>query len=110
MDKNGYPENRELRKISKWKISRWSNLLDFIEYIRERWQYADVGYFDLKGKNTVKLRLSTGGWSGNESIISALEKNFIFWVMGWRRSDRGGHYFFEFKKKQFRKEKNGSST
>jgi hypothetical protein len=41
-----------------------------------------------------KLELHTGGWSGNEEIISVLQ-NSMFWVMYWQKSERGGHYYFE---------------
>ncbi len=102
MDKDGYPEVTELEKIEKWKLVKLEDLCALIEYIRCRWQYEAMGYFDLRGKNVLKLTLSTAGWSGNESIISALQRNFIFWSVGWRKSERGGHFWFTFKKSQFR--------
>lgn len=42
------------------------------------------------------LRLATGGWSGNESIIGALQKNWLWWAMCWQSSHHGGLYFFQF--------------
>jgi hypothetical protein len=39
--------------------------------------------------------ISTGGWSGNESLIEALQRNHIFWSLCWMKSERGGHFVFE---------------
>ena len=41
------------------------------------------------------FRISTGGWSGNESIIRAMERNGMMWHLNWVQSRRGGHYIFE---------------
>ena len=43
--------------------------------------------------------VSTGGWSGNEEILSSLQNNSMFWLMCWMQSKRGGHYQFKVKKK-----------
>ena len=40
-------------------------------------------------------RIATGGWTGNESIISALQENTVFWVFSWYLSKRGGYYEFK---------------
>ena len=92
--KNGYPTKRELEKIEKWDIMP-KNIVPLIEYVRERWQYADSGYFEVKGKRVLKIRMSTAGWSGNESLIGALQKNIVFWTFYWVKSLKGGHYFFK---------------
>jgi len=55
---------------------------------------ADWGFI-LSGEEEFTLSLSTGGWSGNEDIIRALKKNFIFWSMYWQMNRRGGHYQFK---------------
>ena len=87
-----YPTNAELLKLKKWDIFKKSQLelLDFIESI---WWASDWGY-KLKGKRVLRLELHTGGWSGNESIIEALQENFIFWSMSWEKTLAGGHYYF----------------
>lgn len=84
MDKDGYPEDHELKKIREWPYEDgWHDLL---EYIQDRWRHPD--YFHRKG-NTYWL--STAGWSGNESLIGALEQNRPFWAICWVSSKRGGH-------------------
>jgi len=90
MDKNGYPDEHNLRVIRTWP--KEAGYEDLMEYIAPTWQYADMGYFSREG-NIYKL--STGGWSGNEDIIQALRDNLIFWGCCWLSSQRGGHYKFE---------------
>ena len=92
MDTNGYPDEEELKKIAEWDYCDFHGLMD---YVKERWKYADCGYWK-KGRKY--YRISTGGWSGNESIISALMENTMFWAVFWESSKRGGHYNFEIRK------------
>ena len=37
----------------------------------------------------------TGEWSGNESIISEMKRNSLFWSFCWRKSITGGHFWFK---------------
>ena len=85
---NRYPTEDELKKIVEWPHSDFKGLMDFIHSI---WEYAECGYWVQKHK---RYYVSTAGLSGNEDIISALEKNLIFWIMCWQQSKRGGHYIF----------------
>ena len=62
--------------------------------------YGDCGYFELKGKNVLRLRLSSAGWSGNEDRIEALTQN-MFWTCFWEKSMRGGHHYFKINLKKF---------
>ena len=94
MDKNGYPTEEELETIKNWDLVE-RPVIELIEYVRERWQYVDYGAFELKGKRILKLELHTCGWSGNESIIKALQDNSLFWATCWEKSTRGGHYYFK---------------
>lgn len=104
MDKDGYPTADELKTIRDWGITPGTDydVLGLTEYIRERWQYADAGYFELSGKRVLRLELHTAGWSGNESIIEVLAGN-LFWLMCWERSVRGGHHYFRVNLKSFEK-------
>ncbi len=45
MDLEGYPEQHELDKIKNWDFIDVFSLLD---YINERWNYADCGGFKMK--------------------------------------------------------------
>ena len=84
MDEDDYPEEHELKLIAEWPHDDWAALL---EYVRERWTYQDR--WTVGGD---KLFVSTGGWSGNEDLIRALQQNRVFWAICWEQSRRGGHH------------------
>ena len=88
MDKNGYPEEHELKKIRNWP---YTDSFGLMKYIKDLWYMDDWGFSEKKGT----FYLSTGGWSGNEEIIEALAENIMFWNICWWSSNRGGHYIFK---------------
>ena len=84
LDKDGYPTDETLDKIKNWDPVDFHGLMEFIQKL---WKYHD--YFELEG-NTA--RVSTGGWSGNESLLDAIPTIWkLFHKYSWRR---GGHYVF----------------
>lgn len=86
-----YPTKEEVKKIANWDYEdNWHELL---EYIKRLWRYPT--YF-RREKDI--YRLSTGKWSGNESIINAMSSNVLFWNVCWVSSNRGGHHVFEIRK------------
>lgn len=107
MDKDGYPTKEELRFIRTYDIIK-RPIKPLIEYIEERWWAADWGFKLSKHRDDYKsiirpggkavhryhyiLELHTGGWSGNEDIIYALEDNRWFYNFYWHSSRTGGHY------------------
>jgi hypothetical protein len=97
-DENGYPTDEELNQIKSWDILK--DLTGFLEYLESIWWMADWG-FELSGKKVLRLKLHTGGWSGNEDIINALAEGALhgnlFWIMYWEKVLRGGHYYFKIK-------------
>lgn len=101
-DEDGYPTEEELKKIETWDFEKVGSLFELMDYVGTLWTYPDrfakKDIVDFFGKPVVEYYLSTGGWSGNESLIDALEKNFVFWMCCWKRSERGGHYWFEIRK------------
>lgn len=90
-----YPTDEELEKIENWKIESEKSIRDLISYIVSLWKYADSGFTQITGNENRDYYLSTGGWSGNEDLIRAMEKNWMFWALTWFYSIRGGHYLFK---------------
>ena len=103
---NPYPTNSELLIIRKWDILQY-DIPGLIEYINCVWWAPDWGFKLSKGRDRlfhrrcIKLQLHTGGWSGNEDVIVALQQNFLFWSMFWRKHTAGGHYWFEIAMKEW---------
>lgn len=88
-----YPSKKELNRIKNWP---YTDLLGLFKYIEERWMYPE--YWDIRDDLSDKIVLvtcSTGGWSGNEDLIGALQQNTMAWALTWQESRRGGHYKFE---------------
>lgn len=103
VDEDGYPNKFSLEMISIWDYMDTEGWFKFIE---EMWHmkwfgwHVSIGIEDkeLNRDNNKDIKhyfLSTAGWSGNESIIKAMEKNQMLWSDSWIESRRGGHYIFE---------------
>ena len=81
MDVDGYPTEEELEKIREWDLLA-QPVSGFLELLRQSWHW---GFKEKHWKNgTIRLYMATGGWSGNESVISAMQDNFIFWSVCWQ--------------------------
>ena len=78
----------DLYSLKNWPFTDFQNL---VLRVIELWS-ADYGNYTWDGKI---LELMTGGWSDNEDIIQALEKNQMFWRLCWEESRRGGYYKFD---------------
>jgi hypothetical protein len=94
-DKDGYPTENELKTIREWDFFGAKNQVDcyhqFMIYIQNIWHWGKPYFYCLSDNRWIAI---TGGWSGNEDIINAMENNKIFWVMYWYESRRGGKYKF----------------
>jgi hypothetical protein len=86
-----YPTEKELDIIRQFPIDKVGSMA-LAQLVVELWHWED--YAKLNGR---RLELHTGGWSGNEDIISALQDNFLFWNLCWEKTTRGGHYHFKIK-------------
>lgn len=85
-----YPTDKDLDTIENCDYSDFAELLHLISNYFSR--YGKFSY-SSEGDHTT-WSISTGGWSGCEDIIYALQKNKVFWLMCWFSSQRGGHYIF----------------
>lgn len=94
-DADGYPSEETLELIRNWDCN---NSKDIFEFIHQIWMFdmwTETKKYNSLGEVTLhEYHISTGGWSGNESIIEALQKNFIFWMRYWYQTNKGGHYIF----------------
>jgi hypothetical protein len=95
-DSDGYPTEETLQTIREWPPTDGRGLL---EYVERTWCYPDFAMIDEGAGSRGRSRLGflTGGWSGNESLVSAMEQNIAWWGMNWYSSVRGGHHTFEVK-------------
>jgi len=91
-DRHGYPTEVTLRIIREWKqpITKES-ARDFFTYCCDCWH--ENGEFLIEDADDT-IEFHTGGWSGNEDIISAIQANVLIWSMCWQESRRGGHHVF----------------
>src|SRR5712671_3118024 len=91
VDDEGYPTDGALDRIRAWPMADLRGLMAFVHEI---WCWPDWGWTEEIKDGKPTYAISTGGWSGNESVIGALEANNMFWLLCWQSSRRGGHYEF----------------
>lgn len=97
-DEHGYPTDETLETIKLWDVVN-GNVYELMNFVKRCWKYQDWGWHQNKITNGIdkghdRLSISTGGWSGNEALIDALEQNEMFMALYWESSTRGGHYTY----------------
>ena len=97
LDDEGYPTEEALQKIRDWPPPQdWRNndhWRAIFEFVKALWWAPDWGWHeDVRGQHAYVI--STAGWSGNESLITAMLANQTLRMMCWQQSRRGGHYVF----------------
>lgn len=99
LDEDGYPTELACERIKSW---HWSDKSGWMKYVESLWYLSEWGWSESdephdwkEGEIVHRFQVSTAGWSGNESLISAMKQNFMLWGMLWVQSRRGGHYIFE---------------
>jgi hypothetical protein len=99
LDDDGYPTEAALERIKAWPAESHTEHLKLMEFVKSIWWAADWGWSErvvdrATSFESVVFAVSTGGWSGNEDIMGALQDNRLFWFFCWLSSRRGGHYEF----------------
>lgn len=103
LDEDGYPTDATLENIKKCS---YEQLADLLVKIKDIWAYNSYEFSKSPPKDIQSLvdsdderyaktwiRMATVGWSGNESIITALERN-PFHCFYWFASVRGGLHIY----------------
>ena len=103
LDDDGYPTDEALEAIELWDWENHDGSKGWFDFIASIWHLKSWGWWEGEcehkdGRKYYGYAISTGGWSGNESIIRAMEDNkHSLWWLNWVSSRRGGHYEFELK-------------
>lgn len=93
-----------LRKIEQWPISTNVDIRCLLDFVVMQWD-TDYGSFthELSNHEAAVIRLdegelpyrfATGGWSENEMLIYALQRNRLLHTLAWRLSVSGGLHIY----------------
>jgi hypothetical protein len=99
LDEDCYPTEEAIERIENWSYNDprgWFKFIESIWYLRSC-VWSEVRKADLNSPDKIEYHISTAGWSGNEDIIRAMQKNKILWSDTWVQWRTGGHYIFEVK-------------
>ncbi len=101
-----YPSEASLNRIEKWPIGSFEDTHAVLDFVKSLWHWPDFGVsHELRAEEALVvgaesgqrfLRLATGGWSGNESIISAMEGNRLLHAFTWRLDALGGLHIYAY--------------
>lgn len=94
MDDDGYPDEEDLQQVRDHAGFQPEDACALLEQVRSLWHWPNYATVTQVG-DKLRHEFCTGGWSGNESLIAALEDNTMFWLRWWQLSERGGRYVFE---------------
>lgn len=102
MDEDGYPTQEALDRLEHFTGSP----KEFVEYATSIYSgYGAIAVEDvLNGWNypVKEVTIVTGGWSGNEKVVSTIERT-MFSFAYWQESHRGGLHKYQIHKDQWDK-------
>jgi len=102
-DADGSPSADTLDAIEQWRHDDPNGCLEFV---KAAWRDRGRADHDLTaGEAAVVrattgerfLRLATGGWSGNEALLFALDHNVLVTLVTWRLSAAGGLHIYRYR-------------
>jgi hypothetical protein len=86
---DGYPTDAALDLINSFTGTH----AELFALVRMLWSPYGVMHVTLtEDGSEISIVLATGGWSGNESIIGALENSFYVQMRLWHSATRGGRH------------------
>ena len=92
-DDDEYPSGQELQALRRFE----GTARHFVDEVLRLWSYPDYATVstitDDFDREVLQLRLATGGWSGNESVVQAIDAG-MFRVLWWHLSQRGGLHIY----------------
>lgn len=100
-DECGYPTEEVLKFIENYEITGYRDFRELMtNFIPNCWN-VNYGRYKVSRlyRKHQKVEYHTGGWSGNEEVISAILSNhkvlrMLFYCI--RKIDVGGHFYFCF--------------
>jgi hypothetical protein len=121
LDEDQYPTDETLEVIAKWDVLHDAD--NFLQQLKSVWAYDSFVLSDTPPKEVEALlsmfdetkdltdyrwlRLATAGWSGNESILQAMERNFSMQIH-WYMSMCGGLVIYKLPEWLWKQQKNQS--
>lgn len=101
-DADGYPTDETIEWLSSWEITDSGAGLDFMA-AAWRWPGFGVSHELRPCEREILdadpderfLRLATGGWSGNEELVSAFMRSLAS-ALTWRLRSSGGLWIFRY--------------
>ena len=87
-----YPTERQLRMLRRYDLPAPESARLFLEAVHSLWHPVYGGW--IVSEDGLTHTLSTGGWSGNESVIAAVDENRLFNLFCWQSSERGGRHVY----------------
>lgn len=90
-----YPTEGDLKAIRTWELKEREDYIALAKFVCNIWHWPNFATLTWKAKKVDVLRLVTGGWSGNEDIVGALQENQLFGMVCWKKSERGGVHIYE---------------
>jgi hypothetical protein len=104
-DNHGYPDEETLERIEQWDSMDPDGCLNFV---KRAWHWPEGASHQLTDAEASivgakegerHLRLATGGWSGNESLVGALRHNRLVSAQTWLLHARGGLHIYRYTRK-----------
>jgi len=99
IDGDGYPTDQALDRVSTFTGTA-EEMTAYVQSLMHNGRSQLEDFVDDFGRPGKRLTLVTGGWSGCESVISALHGT-MFHLLGWESSFRGGRHTYTFTPQQW---------